>query len=294
MVTLERPSGETAFHTNFLALGLISSTARGAEFLDDYGWEATLSPLAGLCIPADIEKFVQIPPWTEPEPTRKRTEPVPLKSQEEVDLTAIGNLSNTVIANAASGSLAKMTSKSEFRHVFSSPSLFYRVLHMISTQLFRLPVSRYILELFDVPLDVGTVRTLTAYSKALADTGATISPNKIQTRLQPRVSVFGRPVRGQNTTESDDSESIDSSDDEAQVKPPVERPVSLLPVKRISGFDGIDEDEDGQKKEDECMDVLTKLQENGYRDSRPTRKRGMSTSSFRMFVKPTTESDDED
>ncbi|KAL5476401.1 hypothetical protein ACEPAI_3406 [Sanghuangporus weigelae] len=82
--------------------------------------------------------------------------------------------------------------------------------------------------------------------------------------------------------------------DEAQVKPPMERPVSLLPVKRISGFDGIDRDEDGQKKEDECMDVLTKLQENGYRDSQPTRKRGMSTSSFRMFVKPTTESDDED
>ncbi|KAL5482443.1 hypothetical protein ACEPAI_9037 [Sanghuangporus weigelae] len=284
--------------TCFFALGLISSTAQGAEILDDYGWEATLSPLGaptGLCIPADIEKFVAIPPWTEPEPSRKRTELVPLTSQEEVDvLTSIGNLSNTVIANAASRSLAKMKSKSEFRHVFSSPSLYYRVLHMISTQRFRLPVRRYILELFDVPLDVGTVRTLTAYSKALADTGATISPNNIRTRLQPRVSVFGRPVRGQNTTESDDSESMDSSDDEAQVKPPTERPVSLLPAKRISGFDGIDQDEDGQKKEDESMDVLTKLQENGYRDSRPARKRGMSTSSFRMFVKPTTESDDED
>ena len=190
-----------------------------------------------------------------------------------------------------------MKSKAEFRHVFSSPSLYYRVLHMISTQRFRLPVRRYILELFDVPLDTNTVRTIIAYSKALADTGATISPNKVRPRLQPRVSVFGRPVRGQNTTESDDSSSMDSSDDEAQVKPPPERPVSLMPAKRISGFDGVDQDdEDGGKKkeQDENADILTKLQENGFRDSRPARKRGMSTSSFRMFVKPTTESDDED
>ena len=41
----------------------MSSTAQGAEILDDYGWEATLSPLGsptGLCIPGDIEKFVAV------------------------------------------------------------------------------------------------------------------------------------------------------------------------------------------------------------------------------------------
>ena len=51
--------------TCFFSLGLISSTAQGAEILDDYGWEATLSPLGaptGLCIPADIEKFVAVCP----------------------------------------------------------------------------------------------------------------------------------------------------------------------------------------------------------------------------------------
>ena len=49
--------------TCFFAIGLISSTAQGAELLDDYGWEATLSPLgnpSGMCIPADIEKFVSV------------------------------------------------------------------------------------------------------------------------------------------------------------------------------------------------------------------------------------------
>ena len=49
--------------TCFFALGLVSSTPQGAEILEDYGWEATLSPLGlptGLCIPADIEKFLSV------------------------------------------------------------------------------------------------------------------------------------------------------------------------------------------------------------------------------------------
>lgn len=49
--------------TCFFVLGLISSTAQGAEILDDFGWESTLSPLGsptGLCIPVDIDKFVSV------------------------------------------------------------------------------------------------------------------------------------------------------------------------------------------------------------------------------------------
>ena len=108
-------------------LGLASINPQGAEILDDYGWESTLSPVGlptGLCIPADVEKFVmvsilpcimnfalsyvtKIPPWKDPIIPRKE-ELVALTSQEEVDvITAIGNLANTVIANAASRSLAK-------------------------------------------------------------------------------------------------------------------------------------------------------------------------------------------
>ena len=44
-------------------LGLISSTSQGAEILDDYNWEATLSPLGmptGLCIPSDVDKFISV------------------------------------------------------------------------------------------------------------------------------------------------------------------------------------------------------------------------------------------
>ena len=51
--------------TCFFVLGLISSTSQGAEILDDYRWEATLSPLGlptGLCIPVDLDKFISVRP----------------------------------------------------------------------------------------------------------------------------------------------------------------------------------------------------------------------------------------
>lgn len=49
--------------TCFFVLGLISSTPQGAEILDDYHWEATLSPLglpSGLCVPTNIDNFVSV------------------------------------------------------------------------------------------------------------------------------------------------------------------------------------------------------------------------------------------
>lgn len=107
---------------------MISSTPQGAEILDDYHWEATLSPLGlptGLCIPLDVDKFVsvstnsssvinfltrglQIPSWevTSPEGSRVRLKP-PITDEEIEVLTAIYNLANTVIANTASRSLSR-------------------------------------------------------------------------------------------------------------------------------------------------------------------------------------------
>ncbi|KAJ3553483.1 hypothetical protein NM688_g3590 [Phlebia brevispora] len=98
--------------TCFFVLGLISSTPQGAEILDDYQWEATLSPVGlptGLCIPLNIERFISIPSW---DPIKvsdggeNRLQP-PATGEEAEVLTAIYNLANTVIANQASRSLAK-------------------------------------------------------------------------------------------------------------------------------------------------------------------------------------------
>ena len=60
-----------------------------------------------------------------------------------------------------------MKSKPEYRHIFSSPRMFFRALHTISTQKYRLPVRRYILDLFTVELDADVVRQLTESAVAL-------------------------------------------------------------------------------------------------------------------------------
>lgn len=101
----------TKCRTCFFILGLISSTSQGAEILDDYHWESTLTPLGfptGICIPADIDKFLSIPHWTPVEPVSVQPRVLPPTVEHEIEImTAIQNLSNTVIANAASRSLTR-------------------------------------------------------------------------------------------------------------------------------------------------------------------------------------------
>ena len=140
-----------------------------------------------------------------------------------------------------------MKSKAEFRPVFSSPTVFYRVLHMISTRRFRLPVRRYILELFDIPLDPSSVKAIAGCGKLLSEAaGAVTSPSHIKPRIQPRVSVFGRPPRGRHGSDSEsDEDDVDEMEEEMhpKVKKEIERPVSLMPVRRVAGFQGADKDE---------------------------------------------------
>lgn len=127
-----------------------------------------------------------------------------------------------------------MKSKSEYRNAFSSCTFFYRILDMLSTQRFRLPVRRYILDLFDIQLDADVVQELTACAQKLQAPGNTQSPKA--TKLKPRVvSTFGRPGRGRNPSDSsDDDESMDSEEEPIEIV--VERPVSLLPVRKVKGF----------------------------------------------------------
>ncbi|KAG9036760.1 hypothetical protein FRB95_008091 [Tulasnella sp. JGI-2019a] len=155
--------------TAFFVLGLLSSTIQGAEMLDELEWESTITPLGettGLCIPLDVVGFVHIPTWDcavgPAEPSRL----IPPESNIEVQiLAAISNLQNTVIANEAARSLTRF--KSLHRAVFSSVSLYYRALHMLSTQRYRLPVRRYILDLFDVELDPDVMTTICTLQKSL-------------------------------------------------------------------------------------------------------------------------------
>ncbi|KIM25763.1 hypothetical protein M408DRAFT_203761 [Serendipita vermifera MAFF 305830] len=140
--------------TCFFVIGLIASTEQGAEILSDCGWLAATTALGeptGMCIPEEVSKFMALPPWDTPNLLDSDRRLPPLKSQHERDiLEAIENLCNTVVANAASRTLAKLKSRTDTRHLFSSGLLLQRALHIISTRRYRFPVRRYILELFDV------------------------------------------------------------------------------------------------------------------------------------------------
>lgn len=125
-----------------------------------------------------------------------------------------------------------MKSRPEYKPVFSSVSTFYRALHTISTQRYRLPVRRYILDLFDIELDSDVAKSLTEQAKTLK-APPSFKPKSPSNRV---VSMFGRLARSRNGSESDD----DASDGTAELDNLVikEKPIiTLRPVSRIIGFE---------------------------------------------------------
>ncbi|KAJ7819414.1 Rapamycin-insensitive companion of mTOR, N-term-domain-containing protein [Mycena olivaceomarginata] len=222
--------------TCFFILGLISSTSQGAEILDDYRWEATLSPLGlptGLCIPVDLDMFISIPPWTQHPADKTESRLIPPTSQTELDvITAIHNLANTVIANAASRSLARMKSRPEFKSIFASPAMFFRALHTVSTQRYRLPVRRYIMDLFTIDLDAEVVAALSEAAKTMK-----AHPSFKPSKESNRVSMFGPLGRPRRSSESDDEGELDVDDEPAKLPAGEQQPaISLRPVNRTVGF----------------------------------------------------------
>lgn len=163
-------------------------------------------------------------------------------------MTAIQNLANAVIANAASRSLARcvafvlyhilfclrlnlprLKSRSDTRHLFTSPDMFYRALHMISTQRYRLPVRRYIVDLFNQELDQELVNALNDAQVRLK-----ASPSYKPPRTNSlRMSVFGRL----RASESDESDEGDLDTPAVQTVPIKEPPtITLQPLNRVVGF----------------------------------------------------------
>ncbi|KAI0822217.1 Rapamycin-insensitive companion of mTOR, N-term-domain-containing protein [Trametes gibbosa] len=229
--------------TCFFVLGLISSTPQGAEILDDYHWEATLSPLGlptGLCVPVDVEKFVSIPHWDcVASEAVDDTRLAPPESDEEMEvMTAIYNLANTVIANTASRSLTKMKSKPEYRHIFSSPSMFYRALHTISSQKYKLPVRRYIFDLFNLELDADVIQQLSECSISLRiplTAQEPAEPSEPEPVHAPEPPSF-RPISVRPVVDDSDDEESEVDEKEAAAKKPRAPVMSLRPKSRIIGF----------------------------------------------------------
>jgi len=226
--------------TCFFVLGLISSTSQGSEILNDYHWEATLDPLGmptGLCVPSDYEAFTTIPSWTPIVIDRTQCRLIPPTAEAEIEvITAIQNLANTVIANAASRSLARMKSRPEYRHIFTSPAMFYRALHIISSQRYRLPIRRYIVDLFNLELNQELVTKLKQSASVLK-----VHPSyKMSASDNSRLSMFGPLGRPRRTSISDDEEDeLDPPTTTAVPGEPQQPVITLQPVHKVVGFDEI-------------------------------------------------------
>lgn len=85
-------------------------------------------------------------------------------------MKSIANLSNHVQANVSFRALAKL--KRLHPRLFTSPTLFYRALHTLSSNHHRLPIRRFVFDLFSLQLSPTTVTSLLAAERTLRRTTA--------------------------------------------------------------------------------------------------------------------------
>jgi rapamycin-insensitive companion of mTOR len=101
--------------------------------------------------------------------------------------------------------------------------MFYRALHIMSTQRFRLPVRRYIYDLFNIDLDKQVVDELLKHAKELQALPGTDS-------VANRQSMINHTTHLESDEEEDDFGEMTRSQVEEQPA------LSLRPVSRIVGF----------------------------------------------------------
>lgn len=127
-----------------------------------------------------------------------------------------------------------MKSRPEYRSAFTSPTVFFRALHIISTQRYRLPVRRYILDLFNIELDHDVIK---AICDAAVSLRAPPSYKQSEAHISRVVSMLG-PKHAGGESDSDEEEDDSEMDDATEEVPVKNNPVIMLrPVSRIIGFD---------------------------------------------------------
>ena len=110
--------------------------------------------------------------------------------------------------------------------MFSSVPMFYRALHMMSTSRYRLPVRRYIFDLFDIDLNKDVLHQLDESAKGLALPASEAAPTQPNSRV---VSVLFAAPR----THASGSDEEDEAPPVPQHGAPV---ISLRPRSTIVGF----------------------------------------------------------
>ncbi|KAI9791028.1 MAG: hypothetical protein M1833_001718 [Piccolia ochrophora] len=144
--------------TAFFVLGLISRSLHGLEIMHEYGWDGattTMGESLGFCIPQDLRRLFSIKPWSQDNgglevaaksdyPELDVLEATPTSNRV---LELVVDLANTVLTKRALSDL--MHIKSRKPPDFRSPQLFHKVMSILQSRNYRLPVRRFIIDLFD-------------------------------------------------------------------------------------------------------------------------------------------------
>lgn len=144
--------------TAFFALGLISRSLHGMEILTEHGWTAATDHLGrslGYCLPPYLQDLfsmesqkVSSPPDQKPPSLRRKqmTDPDEDPIQARI-LSLAGDLGNTVLTKRAASDLFGIKTKAP--ELFTSVALFRKIMLILEKHNFRLPVRRFVIDLFD-------------------------------------------------------------------------------------------------------------------------------------------------
>lgn len=147
--------------TAFFVLGLISRSIHGLEILSENGWDSNTGSMGeslGLCVPTNLQGFFSIKPWAREKIHTQATPPSapPLPNQTADDkaaeskiLALVADLGNTVLTKRAISELMHIKAAKPPSAVFADTRLFRKIMVVMECHHFRLPVRRFVIDLFD-------------------------------------------------------------------------------------------------------------------------------------------------
>jgi len=115
--------------------------------------------------------------------------------------------------------------------------MFFRALHIISTQRYRLPIRRYVVDLFNLELNQELVTKLKQCATVLK-----MHPSYTLSAFDTsRLSMFGPLGRPRRTSISDEEDELDPPTAAAVSAEPPQPVISLQPLQKVVGF-GVTDD----------------------------------------------------
>lgn len=149
--------------TAFLVLGLISRSVYGQEILAEQGWDSAIDEMGqsrGICLPSNLYKLFHLPsppqaPFPEQPTQQEREDRASIKAAltdsdpTNAEILRLVNGLNSIppLTKARAGDLHAIKAKKA--PGFQSTELFKKVMRVLEQHHFRLPVLRFVFDLFD-------------------------------------------------------------------------------------------------------------------------------------------------